>query len=303
MVSLAEDLEVSRRTVLRDLDVLRLAGVGVAYDPAGRTYVLHGDYRFAVAGLSDDELLGQATAAALTSTRGLDVGEGAGPASRKIQATGRGRTRTLLDDALRVTAVLDLKLADHERHREAVRTIQRALVERKCLEGVYVSPYRPGERLLVLHPVRLCLVKQAWYLVARSDGSDHPVTYRVARFRSVRKLLLGADVPAEFDLRAYFGDAWAVYRGDKTYEVELRFTEEGAAVVTETTWHHTQQARRDDDGSLTLTFRVDGLEEIVWWVLGWSGTVEVVSPPELRQMVLEKLRSALALHQRAGGRD
>jgi hypothetical protein len=62
-------------------------------------------------------------------------------------------------------------------------------------------------------------------------------------------------------LRAYFGNAWAVYRGDVSYEVEVRFVPEAAALVTETTWHHTQQARRNEDGSVTLSFRVDGLQE------------------------------------------
>ena len=217
-VSLATGLEVSRRTVLRDLDVLRLAGVGLDYDPLKKGYVLHGDCRFAVAGLTDDELLGQATAAALTSARGLDVGEGAAPAARKIRATGKATSGTLLEDALRVTSVLDLKLADHEGHREAIRTIQLALVGKHALEGAYASPYQQVEKTILLHPIRLCLVKQAWYLIARPDGSDHPVTYRVARFRSLRKLILRSDVPQEFDLRAYFGDAWAVYRG----ETELR---------------------------------------------------------------------------------
>ena len=108
------------------------------------------------------------------------------------------------------------------------------------------------------------------------------------------------EVPAEFDLRAYFGDAWGVYRGERSYEVELRFAPEAAGVVMETTWHHTQQSRKNDDGSVTLSFRVDGLKEIVWWVLGWSGNVEVVRPPELRQMVLERLRRALALNETPG---
>ena len=299
-VSLAGELEVSRRTVQRDLDVLRLSGVGLQYDPVEKTFVLHGDYRFAVAGLSDDELLGQATAAALTSARGLDVGEGAAPTARKIRATGRGRAGTLLEDALRVTAVLDLKLADHEGHREAIRTIQLALVGKHALEGAYTSPYRLGEKTILLHPIRLCLIKQAWYLIARPDGSDHPITYRAARFRSLRKLHLGSDVPEEFDLRAYFGDAWGVYRGERSYEVELRFSPEAAALVTETTWHHTQRVVTGEDGSATLWFRVDGLEEIVWWVLGWSGNVEVVRPPELRRMVVDRLRRALginALHE------
>jgi len=295
-VSLAKELEVSRRTILRDIDVLRLAGVGLDYDPLKKGYGLQGDYRFAVTGLSDDELLGQATAAALTSAKGLDVGEGAGPTARKIRATGRESARNLLEDALRVTAVMDLKMADHGGHREAIRTIQLALVGKHALEGVYASPYQPSENMILLHPIRLCLIKQAWYLIARPDGSDRPVTYRAARFRSLRKLGLRSEVPEAFDLRAYFGDAWAVFRGDRSHDVELRFAAEASGVVTETTWHHTQQSRKNDDGSVTLSFRVDGLEEIVWWVLGWSGNVAVVRPPELREMVVEKLRRALALN-------
>jgi predicted DNA-binding transcriptional regulator YafY len=298
-VSLANELEVSRRTVLRDIDVLRLSGVGLDYDPSGKSYVLHGDYQFAVAGLTDDELLGQATAAALTSAKGLDVGEGAGPTARKIRTTGRGSSQMLLEDALRVTAVLDLKLADHGGHRETIRTIQLALVEQFALEGSYASPYRPGEKQLILHPIRLCLVKQAWYLIARPDGTDDPVTYRVTRFRSLRKLLLRSDVPEEFDLRAYFGYAWGVYRGDRSYDVEVRFMPETAPLVTETTWHHTQQTRWNDDGSVTLSFRVDGLEEIVWWVLGWSGRVEILRPAELRALYLSQLKKAVAMN---GGR-
>jgi predicted DNA-binding transcriptional regulator YafY len=208
----------------------------------------------------------------------------------------KGTSATLLEDALRVTKVLDLKLADHDGHREAVRTIQLALVGKLALEGVYSSPYQTAEKTILLHPIRLCLVKQAWYLIARPDESGHPVTYRVARFRSLKKLILRSDVPEEFDLRAYFGDAWAVYRGGTKYEVELRFSLAASGLATETTWHHTQQSRKNDDGSVTLSFRVDGLEEIVWWVLGWSGVVEVVRPPELRALVIEKLLRALDLN-------
>ena len=295
-VSLATELEVGRRTVLRDIEVLRLSGIGVDYDTTKRSYVLRGDYRFAVTGLTDDELLGQATAAALSSAKGLDVGQGAVPTARKIRATGREPSRTILEDALRVTSVLDLKLADHEGHRETIRTIQWALIDRKCLEGSYASPYQAAEKRLLLHPFRLCLVNQAWYLIARPDGSNHPVTYRVARFRSLVELEAAADVPEVFDLRGYFGDAWAVYRGGVTYDVEVRFVPGAAFLVTETTWHHTQQAEIHEDGAVTLTFRVDGLEEIVWWVLGWSGRAVVVRPPKLREMITERLKSALALY-------
>ena len=122
------------------------------------------------------------------------------------------------------------------------------------------------------------------------------MTYRVARFKSLRKLDLPSEVPTDFDLRAYFGNAWAVYRGERSHEVEVRFTPESAAVVTETSWHHTQEIRRHEDGSVTLLFRVDGLAEIVWWLLGWSGFVEIVRPLELRTTFRSHLKRALAMN-------
>ncbi len=294
--SLARELGVGRRTIQRDLNVLELAGIPCTYIAEQRGYVLSGDYRFAVTGLTDDELLGQATATVLSSAKGLDVGRGAEPTTRKLQATGSRNSHKLLEDAIRVTTVLDLKLADHEGHRDTIKVIQEALVGNKSLEGIYLSPYHKKEKRLIFHPIRLCLIKQAWYLIARADGSDHPVTYRVQRFRSLRKLDLSSEVPFEFDLRAYFGNAWGVYRGEKTYNIELRFTPEAAPLVTETTWHPTQQTRRNDDGSVTLSFHVDGLEEIVWWVLGWSGNVEVVRPAELRSLFLSQLKKAVAMN-------
>jgi hypothetical protein len=52
--------------------------------------------------------------------------------------------------------------------------------------------------------------------------------------------------------------------------------------------------RRHKDGTATLTFQVDGLEEILWWVLGRSGRVRVANPPELRDPVLTSSSSGSA---------
>ena len=91
-----------------------------------------------------------------------------------------------------------------------------------------------------------------------------------------------AFLPEDFDLKDYLGNAWGVYRGAQTYDIEIRFSCEAAYLVTETLWHSTQTVQRHKDGTVTLGFRVDGLNEIVHWLLGWSGRVSVVQPPELR---------------------
>lgn len=290
----AAQLECSERTVFRDLEVLALAGVPVVSDPA-RGYHLLADARFPVPALTGDEALGQAVATAVSEAPNLKPGFGAGPVTRKLAAAAPEPARRLLGAAAELVAVLDLKLADHTGHQDAIRVVQRCLLGRTRLEGTYRSPHEGAAVRVILHPYRLCLIKQAWYVVGRPEGGTEPRTYRVHRFGpGVRQLSAPADVPADFDLRAYFGHAWAVYRGATRYDVELLFAPAAAGVVLETTWHHTQRAERHPDGAATVRFVVDGLNEIVRWVVGWSGACRVVRPAELRALVVARLRAGLA---------
>jgi predicted DNA-binding transcriptional regulator YafY len=72
---------------------------------------------------------------------------------------------------------------------------------------------------------------------------------------------------------------------------------EAAEIVTETRWHHTQQAKRHKDGSVTITFQVDGLNEIIRWVVGWAGQAKVIKPRELRDMAVERFRKAIRMNE------
>ena len=55
-----------------------------------------------------------------------------------------------------------------------------------------------------------------------------------------------------------------------------------------------QGSKRNADGTVTMTFRVDGLDEIVRWIVGWAGRVKVVAPLPLREKVLDQHRRAIA---------
>lgn len=295
--AIAEEVGCTVRTVYRDLKALEYAGVPYYFDNVYQCCRVRPDYQFPVVGLTEEEALGQAMATAVTKTPGLNVAGGAAPTTRKLAVASGDTIRQLMADAERLTSVLDLKLADHSHHQEAIKTVQLALIQRKQIAGQYQSPYEAGPVGLRLHPYRLCLIKSAWYLIARPTDAEQPRTYRIARFKTLRMLDVPARVPGEFDLREYFGNAWGAYRGDRTYGVEIRFTPEVARVVTETIWHYTQKAKFNPDGSVILTFQVDGLEEIANWVLCWAGRVTVIQPGELRELVVKRLQRALEMHQ------
>ena len=295
---IAEELAVHERTVHRDLNVLLLAGVPWVFDRRSKSYRILERWHNFPAILTHDDLLDQAAAAKVAAARGVSAGAGAKAVTHKLAEHAPEQAARLLEEAQQVMEVLDLKLAGQGRSREHLRTIQWALIERKQLAARYDSPYqsRPGKA--VLHPYRLLLTRQAWYLIARPADADSPRVYRVARFAALRPLDRPADVPADFDLGGYLGNAWSVFRGEETHDIELLFHQDAARIVAETTWHHTQQIHRHPDGTATVTFRVDGLDEIIWWLLGWAGFVTVVRPERLREMFVEQLQAGLAQNER-----
>lgn len=294
---LAAEEECSERTVFRALQSLELAGVPWYFDEVSKCYRVRPDYRFPSLNLTTPELVDQVTASAVTMAA---TGSKATLATnKKLKATATEATSQLLKDAERLISVLGLQMADHGKHYEMLRTVQRALLDRKQLTGKYKSPYDQKAKQLRLTPYRLCLVKQAWYLIAVAAGSTEPQTYRIARFKTLRQIDSLAKVPDLFDLKEYFGDAWTVYRGDQKYDVEIEFPKEVADLVVETIWHATQKVQRQRGGSVRLRFQVDGLEEIVHWVLAWSGGARVVKPLQLRELVVRRLKTALELNATA----
>ncbi len=294
--AIAKELGCSNRTVHRDLNVLEFCGVPFYFSEEERCYRVRSDFRFPTLALTDEDVLGQAIATVIARAPGLDIGLGATPTTTRLASASKEETKQIIADAMSLVDVFDLKLADHSKHGEILKTLQLALLGSNQVTGVYESPYEEAPVELTLHPYRLCLVKQAWYVIGHVDGEKEAKTFRAARFRSLRQTEAVADRPEKFDLRKYFGNAWSVYRGGKSYDVELRFDVSIASTIVETKWHHTQTEKKHQDGSVTLNFNVDGLEEIGHWILGWTGKVKIVQPEELRNEIISSLNAGLEMN-------
>jgi predicted DNA-binding transcriptional regulator YafY len=71
------------------------------------------------------------------------------------------------------------------------------------------------------------------------------------------------------------------------YSVKLKFFPEVAHDVAEVQWHSTQKVTFKDDGSAIIEFRIDGLNEITWWILSYGDRVQVLAPKILQQRIIE----------------
>jgi predicted DNA-binding transcriptional regulator YafY len=92
--------------------------------------------------------------------------------------------------------------------------------------------------------------------------------------------------------------AWGIWVGDDDLkQVELIFKPAVARRLMESIFLPTETKTLLPDGSLRWTAEVNGLLEILSWVRGWGDEVKVIAPVELREKVIEDLRSTLALYE------
>jgi len=93
-------------------------------------------------------------------------------------------------------------------------------------------------------------------------------------------------IPDDWTLEKSFGCAWRMMRGDRRYHVRIIFDREFARNVADTLWHPTQTIELLPDGQCEFKCRVDGLDEIVWWVLGYGPHARVLEPAELVKRIV-----------------
>jgi len=80
---------------------------------------------------------------------------------------------------------------------------------------------------------------------------------------------------------------------DELYTVKVRISPGWARWVGEKIWHESQKAKKNSDGSLELSFRIAGLDEIKRWILSFGPEAQVLEPSRLKQMVCVDLQKSL----------
>lgn len=103
--------------------------------------------------------------------------------------------------------------------------------------------------------------------------------------------------PDDFDLKEYMRHSFKVMHDD-LHQVKVRISSGWSQYVGEKIWHESQDACKLPDGSLELTFHVDGLDEIKQWVMGFGPEACVEEPEELRKLVKEGLKRTLAHYEK-----
>jgi predicted DNA-binding transcriptional regulator YafY len=268
---IGDRLEVSIRTVHRDVAALAAAGVPVeaVRGPAGG-YKLVGGYRTRLTGLTVDEAEALFAAGMPGPAAELGLGHELAEARLKVLAA---LPSELQERASRASRLFHLDTRGWFRAEDRVPHLP--ALSAAVWSGCRVRMrYREGPRVVrrTIDPLGLVLKGGAWYLVARRSAAGMRV-YRVSRVASVQPLEERFDRPDEFELVGFWTE-WSRAFEESLPRVEVRV--------------------RGGEGERTLVF--ESLAEAHRALLRDGTRYEVIDPPELRARMAETVRELAAVY-------
>ena len=297
---LAAEVGVSRRTIYRDLNLIEKAGIPFHFDREAGGYQMNAAALLPAINLTLEEALSIILMASELGQPGrIPLVQPARDAAAKIESSLPVGLRASLGAVMRNMAMRTAPTARHNALQAMYGLVQRAIVRRESLDAVYISFHDKGQIRTRIDPYWLFFNERAWYVIGRSSRHNGIRTFKLGRFKRLERAGRRFEAPRRVTLEKHLGNAWRMMRGDRSFDVQLRFSPLVGPTVAEVNWHRTQKIRWEEDGAVVFTATVDGLDEIVWWVLGYGPEVEVLTPPELRTRIHDMARRMAALYEGA----
>ncbi len=297
--ALARLFDTSRRTIFRDLEQLRSIGVPLKYYPQTAGYSLDPDFFLPPVDLSLQEALSLLLLVHKTSGHiQQPFKKSATWAALKIENNLPAKIRHYCNTSLRNISTRAAAQAPTGLLDKTFAKLQKAIANKRNVHISYHSLFENSIIDLTLCPYHLMYNHRAWYVLGDSSLHKSIRTFKLNRIRSLKLLNKCYIDSRHFDLDDYLGKAWSMIPEGRLYNIKLRFLPRVAHNVTEVHWHSTQRVTRNSDSSATMEFRVDGLGEITWWILGYGDQVQVLAPKILRKKVVETAKNMIKLNEK-----
>ncbi|WP_147918300.1 helix-turn-helix transcriptional regulator [Ruania zhangjianzhongii] len=288
---LAGELEVSARTVLRDVEALSTAGIPL-YADRGR----HGGFsllpglRTELTGLNHDEALALLTAGSGRGTKVFGLGTALASAMRKVvDALPEGHRASLDDAATRFlvepeTDLLSRRLVPEEAASAVMGQVRQAVLTGHRLRFHYAAPEREP-RWHTVDPIGLVTVRGRTYLLAIKAGKDR--TYRVSRMMTAAVLPERAQRPDQVDLDRIWTERSAQFLAENHLQVLVRVNPTRREELLNTV-RAVRAEESEADGWVRLDVDFEDLRHAVWAVWQLDTDAEVLAPDSLRTALRDR---------------
>lgn len=292
---LALDLEVTRRTIYRDLDALMYAGFPVTSEKrAGRVfYRLYESFELADAPFTADEVLALVFAEDLLAIlEGTVFHDSIRSAMAKVRASLGPELISFMERLQQGFRILPGPHKRYDQLRDVIRVLNEAVLEHRRVTMEYQTGRTGKIAERALDPYRVWYKNGGLYVLGHDHKSGEIRTFAMDRIRRAELSETPFEVPPDFDFDAYTASAFGVVV-EAAESVRIRFTRRWALYVREHIWHPSQAVDDAPDGGVELRMEVGTGEELVGWVLSFGAGALVLEPASLAEAVTRELRASL----------
>ena len=292
--TLSRDLEISTKSVHRDLEFMRdRLGLPLEFNARrGGYYYTSEVSAFPTVRITEGELVALVIAEkALEQYRGTSFEKPLLSAIRKMERSlpdtislNLAEVGQTISFRTRAEPILDL---------EIFNTLAKATAERRQLDLTYRKPGQPQTEQRRVDPYHLANINGEWFLFAFDHLRKAIRTFVPGRIKAVKPTGERFPPPQRFSVEEQLRDSFGVHSAQGEYEVVLRFNARAADYVREKKWHDSQRLRELKNGELEMKLRLSSLAEVERWVLSWGGDVVVLRPPELALAIKQAARRML----------
>jgi predicted DNA-binding transcriptional regulator YafY len=294
---LAKMFGTSRRTIFRDLKELQTIGVPYHYNVKTGSCTIDPEFFLPPIDLNLQEALGLLLLVHKASSQiQLPFKNSALLAALKIENNLPSKIRQYCNKQLQNISTKAAPQAPNKTLDKTFAQLQKAITKKNKVSMRYHSLFDGRIIDVELCPYHLMYNRRAWYVLGLSDLHKSIRTFKLNRIKELKSTDKYFADGESFDLYDYLGRAWSMIPEGRIYNIKLRFLPMVANNVAEVQWHSTQKVTRNRDGSAIIEFRVDGLREITWWILGYGDQVQVLAPKALRKKVLETAKNMIKLN-------
>ena len=297
---LSEDLEVSRRTILRDIEFLRDSlHAPLEYCPKNRGYYYtEAEYSLGLIELTEGELLALCLGhSVLAKCKGTPYEQQVISAFKKICLQ------------LQETVNIDFsQLTDHisfdfeplrgkeKKIASCFTAISKAIKKRLTMKIKHYAIARDTHHERLVDPYQIRYHQGAWYLVGFCHLREALRIFALDRILAFETTNRQFSVVKEFIADKYFSDSFQMFKGTESQQVKIWFSPEKARWIKERTWHHTQVIKENNDGSLIYSMKTSGLSQVKRWVLSFGADAKVLGPEKLVSIIKKEIITASHLY-------
>ncbi|WP_026701934.1 helix-turn-helix transcriptional regulator [Salibacterium aidingense] len=296
---LAEKLEVSDRTIVRDMEALSMAGVPVYAERGSQGgWRLSENYRTELTGMKTGEIQSLLLSNQNRLMSDLGLKQDFEQALQKLIAETPQAVRQRAEE---VRQKIHIDAAGWHQVRETIpylTAVQQAVWEERVLLIHYQREEKTVERRV--HPLGLVAKGSIWYMAAEVEESIR--TYRVSRLSSVQLLEETFVRPADFNLESYWETSIKEFRSKlPRYPAVIKMKESlQERFFKERFVSRRNNGTKQSDGWVEIEVEFQTLASATELVLASGAGIEVTAPGELRKNVAASASSIVALYEKGG---